>query len=46
MENGAGFTTSSSSKQHFQEDLDIFDFAIEKEDMLTLNSLMGRVSVQ
>ena len=46
VESGAAFTTCSSKKEHFEEDLDIFDFKIASEDMLVLNTLMGRVAVQ
>jgi len=43
---GASFSTCSTKQEHFEEDLDIFDFDIESQDMLTLNTLMGRVAVQ
>jgi diketogulonate reductase-like aldo/keto reductase len=46
VENGASFTTCSSKKEHFEEDLAIFDFKLEPQEMLTLNTLMGRVAVQ
>jgi len=46
VENGAAFTTCSSKKEHFDEDLEIFDFKLDPQEMLTLNTLMGRVAVQ
>lgn len=46
METGAAFTTSASKKVHFEEDLNIFDFKLESEQLLTLNTLNGRVGVQ
>lgn len=46
VETGAAFTTSASKKSHFEEDLNIFDFKLESEQLLTLNTLNGRVGVQ
>lgn len=39
IESGAGFTTSASKKSHFQEDLALFDFALDQEDLQTLDAL-------
>ena len=40
VQTGASFTTQSSKKEHFAEDLDIFDFTLSPEDMTTLNTLV------
>lgn len=39
VQTGAGFTTQSKKKEHFVEDLDIFDFELTAEEMATLSSL-------
>ena len=39
VQTGASFTTQSQNKQHFQEDLNIFDFELSEEDMQVLSSL-------
>ena len=39
VETGASFTTQSQNKDHFAEDLDIFDFELSSEDMIILSSL-------
>lgn len=39
VQTGASFTTQSKSKAHFQEDLNIFDFELSDEDMVTLSAL-------
>jgi len=46
IECGAGFTTQTSKKSHFVEDLNIFDFELELEDFATLDTLVGRGRVQ
>lgn len=38
IQRNATFTTSASSREHFQQDLDIFDFELTAEDMKTLNA--------
>jgi diketogulonate reductase-like aldo/keto reductase len=38
IQRNATFTTSASSSEHFQQDLDIFDFELTAEDMKTLNA--------
>ena len=40
VQTGASFTTQSSKKEHFVEDLDIFDFTLSPEEMATLNTLV------
>ena len=37
IQRNATFTTSASTLQHFQQDLDIFDFELSEEEMKTLN---------
>ena len=39
VQNGAAFTTQSKKKEHFAEDLDIFDFELTEDEMKTLNNL-------
>mmetsp|Transcript_14229 Transcript_14229/g.23559 ORF Transcript_14229/g.23559 Transcript_14229/m.23559 type:complete len:338 (-) Transcript_14229:25-1038(-) len=39
VQTGASFTTQSKSKQHFEEDLNIFDFSLTEEEMVTLSAL-------
>jgi diketogulonate reductase-like aldo/keto reductase len=39
VQNGAAFTTQSQNKQHFQQDVDIFDFELSSQDMALLSSL-------
>jgi 2,5-diketo-D-gluconate reductase A len=39
VQQGAGFTTQSQNKDHFAEDLHIFDFELTPEEMATLSSL-------
>lgn len=39
VQTGASFTTQSQNKNHFQQDLDIFDFELSPEDMTVLSSL-------
>jgi diketogulonate reductase-like aldo/keto reductase len=39
VQSGASFTTQTKKKEHFQEDLDIFDFALTLEEMSTLSKL-------
>ena len=39
VQSGASFTTQSKNKEHFAEDLDIFDFELTEEEMATLSSL-------
>lgn len=39
VQNGGSFTTQSKNKDHFSEDLNIFDFELTDEEMKTLNSL-------
>jgi diketogulonate reductase-like aldo/keto reductase len=39
VQTGAAFATQSTSKQHFAEDLDIFDFELSSEEMATLSNL-------
>jgi len=38
---GATFTTQTKKREHFVEDLDIFDFKLSDEDMKTLSALRG-----
>lgn len=40
VQTGASFTTQSSKKEHFAEDLDIFDFTLSPEDMTTLDTFV------
>jgi 2,5-diketo-D-gluconate reductase A len=39
VQTGAGFTTQSKSAEHFEEDLNIFDFDLTPEEMQALGSL-------
>ena len=39
VQSGASFTTQSKSKNHFAEDLNIFDFELTAEEMATLSNL-------
>ena len=39
LQTGASFTTQSQNKDHFQQDLAIFDFELSDEDMQVLSSL-------
>lgn len=39
LQTGASFATQSKKKEHFEEDLDIFDFELSQEDMDLLSSL-------
>ena len=39
IQTGAAFTTQSENKDHFKQDLDIFDFELTPEEMETLNAL-------
>lgn len=39
VQSGGSFTTQSKNKDHFSEDLKIFDFELTDEEMKTLNSL-------
>lgn len=39
VQNGGSFTTQTKNKDHFSEDLNIFDFELTDEEMKTLNSL-------
>mmetsp|Transcript_5310 Transcript_5310/g.11132 ORF Transcript_5310/g.11132 Transcript_5310/m.11132 type:complete len:177 (+) Transcript_5310:787-1317(+) len=39
VQNGGSFTTQSKNKDHFSEDLNIFDFELTDDEMQTLNSL-------
>ena len=39
VQNGAAFTTQSKKKEHFAEDLEIFDFELTEDEMATLNNL-------
>lgn len=39
LQTGAAFTTQSENKDHFKQDLDIFDFELTPEEMETLNAL-------
>lgn len=41
IQTGAAVCTQTKKKEHFIEDLDIFDFELSKEDMATLDSLAG-----
>ena len=36
---GATFTTQTQSQAHFKEDLDIFDFALTKDEIATLAAI-------
>lgn len=36
---GASFTTQTKTRAHFEEDLNIFDFALSKEEIATLAEL-------
>ena len=40
VQSGASFTTQSKKKEHFQEDLDIFDFELTQEEMKILSTLV------
>jgi len=39
VQSGAAFTTQSTKRDHFAEDLDIFDFHLSPEDMALLGAL-------
>lgn len=39
VQSGGSFTTQSKNKDHFSEDLKIFDFELTEEEMKTLNAL-------
>jgi len=39
IQNGGSFTTQTKNKDHFSEDLNIFDFELTQNEMQTLNSL-------
>lgn len=39
IQSGASFNTQSKKKEHFQEDLEIFDFELTPDEMSILNSL-------
>jgi diketogulonate reductase-like aldo/keto reductase len=39
IQKGASFTTQSKSREHFVEDLNIFDFELSNQDMALLDSL-------
>ncbi len=39
IQSGGSFTTQSKNKEHFKEDLEIFDFELTPEEMKILNSL-------
>lgn len=41
VQSGAAVCTQSKKREHFVEDLNIFDFELSKEDMTTLDSLAG-----
>jgi len=41
VQSGAAVCTQSRKKEHFVEDLDIFDFELSKEDMAILDALTG-----
>ncbi|KAG7345498.1 aldo/keto reductase family protein [Nitzschia inconspicua] len=41
IQTGGSFTTQSKKKEHFAENLDIFDFELTAEEMQTLSSLVG-----
>ncbi len=38
MQSGGTFTTSATTAQQFQEDIDLFDFVLTDEEMETLNN--------
>ena len=38
IQRNATFTTSASTQEHFEEDLDIFDFELSETEMNTLNA--------
>lgn len=46
VECGAAFCTTTKKKEHFVEDLNVFDFKLESSDFLVLDTLVGRVAVQ
>lgn len=39
VQNGGSYTTQTKNKDHFTEDLNIFDFELTEEEMTTLNAL-------
>jgi diketogulonate reductase-like aldo/keto reductase len=39
LQKGAAFTTQSKSKEHFAEDLDVFDFQLTLEEMVVIDRL-------
>lgn len=39
VQSGAGFSTQSKSKKHFEEDLNVFDFALSDGDMAKITQL-------
>lgn len=39
VQSGASFTTQSQNKSHFAENLDIFDFTLDEDEMTTLSAL-------
>ena len=39
VQSGGSFTTQTKNKDHFAEDLNIFDFELTDEEMKTLSSL-------
>lgn len=39
VQTGGSFTTQSTKKEHFVENLDIFDFELTAEEMQTLSAL-------
>lgn len=41
VQNGAAFSTQSKKKEHFIEDLNVFDFELTKEEMNRLSQLAG-----
>lgn len=36
VQSGAGFCTQSSSKSHFEEDLNVFDFKLSDDEMVKI----------
>ena len=39
VQSGAAFTTQTSSRKHFEEDLDVFSFELSEDDMAKLGAL-------
>jgi len=46
VQSGATFTTQSKSKEHFSEDLDIFDFSLSDADMQRIGAISGSLEGQ